>query len=666
MTTATGHQSIVAEFEFPSGAFSKMLIRFKRGWGDSSGLKPQNPQYGEIWSGVIEIGNPDGVLHDNVASLVETALMKLSEIGTAEVTITGEKWRIEMTEATDGTHVGLVPWYFRITNVTVGKWGRDDRYAFDSLMDVNVGVRQQRSIDGDDNDNELTGGPRNDVLNGGAGNDWLFGGAGDDRLYGGAGDDELNGGAGKDRLDGGAEDDELNGGAGDDWLEGGEGDDTLHGGEGDDYLDGGPGEDSLDGGEGDDIISTGAGDDELNGGAGRDHLYGGEGDDTLYGGAGRDRMGGSAGDDTLHGGEGDDLMGGGAGDDTLYGGEGDDDLHGSEGDDTLSGGAGNDKLEGFTGDDTLIGGAGADRLTGRAGTDIFRFNRGDSLGSGDVITDFTVAGANRDALDLANFNIDYTRDLESQRLTLSGLMDADGDGATDDRKITLPDGGAITLLNLGSAALAIDDFTFVGDDGALTNVDAGDDPEEDQPDTESDGDDGALTNVDAGDDPDKLTPPGGDGADPPPPAVTGSGGALQQHIALANTPPDDGGRSRLQELVTSGDATGRLDAGALSISGGVNLPASDDGAHRSSYHLYYDADGGSYFLRFDDDRTADLPISATAAQVDAALEGLNGISSAEVTGEPGDFTIALIADEPHVLQWSDVNLGGDGGLDYLM
>ena len=196
-----------------------------------------------------------------------------------------------------------------------------------------------------------------------------------------------------------------------------------------------------------------------------------------------------------------------------------------------------------------------------------------------------------------------------------------------------------------------------------------------------DGDGGALTNVDAGDDPDRLTPPEGEGAAPP--ANDGDGGdpeqqevdqpdpeqeksILQRHIDLANTPPDDGGRSRLQELITNGDLTGRLDVGDLSISGGVNLPASDDGAHRSSYHLYYDADGGSYFLRFDDDRTADLPISADAPQVDAALEGLNGITSAEVTGEPGDFTIALIADEPHVLQWGDANLGGDGGLDYLM
>ena len=215
------------------------------------------------------------------------------------------------------------------------------------------------------------------------------------------------------------------------------------------------------------------------------------------------------------------------------------------------------------------------------------------------------------------------------------------------------------------------------EDGAAPPADNGDG---DAPPAD-DGDGGALTNVDAGDKPDRLTPPEGEGAAPP--ANDGDGGdpeqqevdqpdpeqeksILQRYIDLANTPPDDGGRSRLQELITNGDLTGRMDAGDLSIGGGVDLPASDDGAHRSSYHLYYDADDGSYFLRFDDDRTADLSISATAPQVDAALEGLNGITSAAVTGEPGDFTIALIADEPHVLQWGDANLGGDGGLDYLM
>lgn len=80
------------------------------------------------------------------------------------------------------------------------------------------------------------------------------------------------------------------------------------------------------------------------------------------------------------------------------------------------------------------------------------------MGNGDVITDFRVAGTTRDALDLRAFDIDLARDLESQGLTLSGLMDADGDGATDDREITLPDGGVIALLYVDSAELAMDHF----------------------------------------------------------------------------------------------------------------------------------------------------------------------------------------------------------------
>ena len=225
-----------------------------------------------------------------------------------------------------------------------------------------------------------------------------------------------------------------------------------------------------------------------------------------------------------------------------------------------------------------------------------------------------------------------------------------------------------------------------GDGGALTNVDDPPDPDDLTPPPEGDGADppangGALTNVDDPPDPDDLIPPpDGDGADPPanggagaltnvegPPDPAPAKSILQQHIDLANTPIfADGWRPVLQKVITSEAQSGRLDAGDLDIGGGAQQKASDDGAHRSSYHLYYDAEGGSYYLRFDDARTADLPISATAAQVDAALEGLAGVTSAEVTGEPGDLTIALTADEPHILQWSDLNLNGDGGLDYLM
>ena len=462
-----------------------------------------------------------------------------------------------------------------------------------------------------------------DIIRGTDGDDKLYGGAGNDWLYGEEGDDYLDGGEGRDHL------------------EGGEGDDQLYGGEGRDRLYGDPGDDELYGGAEKDALYGYEGNDRLYGGAGDDHLDGMTGDDELYGGAGNDWLYGYYGNDTVSGQEGNDWLYGQEGNDHLYGGAGNDSLEGGEGNDYLEGGEGIiDWLYGGNGNDILYGGAGSDWLTGGTGTDIFRSHRGDSF---DTITDFTVAGANRDVLDLRAFNIDYTRDLESQGLTLSGLISAGldkwgwVDDAANDRRITLPDGGIITLLDVGGAALAIDDFTFVGDDGALINVDADDEPKDQ---------------------------PGPDPEGQPGPEPGGNGGAL------TNVDADDGAgvpswRSHLQEVVTSGGLTGRLDAGDLSIGGGVDLPTSDDGLHRSSYHLYYRADGGSYFLRFDDAITADLPVGATAAQVAAALEGLDGVTSAEVTGEPGDFTIALTADEPHVLQWGDLRLDGDGQLDYL-
>ena len=605
-----------------------------------------------------------------------------------------------------------------------GGEGNDKIYGSKRVDWFDGGAGDDR-LEGGAGKDALLGGEGDDYLDGGPGEDTLYGGAGDDTLYGGEEQDNLHGGAGDDTLYGGAWHDGLYGGAGDDTLYGGEKNDNLKGGAGDDELYGGPGHDTLTGGPGADSLTGGAGNNtlyyeysdagvnislrtghasgghaegdtfsgirnirgsdfndrlegddndnglwgggghdtlfgfggddtlggrgELYGGKGDDWLHGGEGDDYLDGGPGEDQLYGGAGDDTLYGGEEHDRLNGGAGDDTLYGGEEYDRLNGGAGDDELYGGAGHDSLKGGAGADTLTGGAGRDWLTGGAGTDIFRFNRGDSLGSGDVIKDFRVAGANgefiRDALDLRAFNIDYTRDLESQGLTFSGLISAGRssrgrpDDVADDGIITLPDGGIITLLDIrgADAALTIYDFTFVGEGGALINVDAGDDSE-DQP------------------DPDPEGQPG--------PEPEGNGGAL------TNVDADDGAgvpnwRSHLQEVVTSGGLTGRLDAGDLSIGGGVDLPAADDGLHRSNYHLYYRADGGSYFLRFDDAITADLPISATAAQVAAALEGLDGVTSAEVTGEPGNFTIALTADEPHVLQWGDLNLDGDGQLDYL-
>ena len=325
----------------------------------------------------------------------------------------------------------------------------------------------------------LTGTDGADDLEGGAGHDWLFGGAGNDYLSGVAGADLLSGGAGNDFLLGsdsfgldlsrgniwnepgrlsGDSFDLLRGDAGDDLLFGGSWDDDLEGGAGNDYLEGGEGNDWLSGGAGADLLTGGPGADTISY-AGSDaavdirlsagHASGGHAAGDVF--SGVENIIGSAHNDRLAGDANDNELTGGAGDDRLYGGRG-------GGNDRLTGGEGDDWLYGGTGDDTLSGGAGEDQLTGGAGSDTFAFSPGDSLGSGDVITDFTVAGADRDALDFRAFDFDRARNLESQGLRISDLMDADEDGRNDDREITLPDGGVITLLDVSSAALAIDNF----------------------------------------------------------------------------------------------------------------------------------------------------------------------------------------------------------------
>ena len=220
-----------------------------------------------------------------------------------------------------------------------------------------------------------------------------------------------------------------------------------------------------------------------------------------------------------------------------------------------------------------------------------------------------------------------------------------------------------------------------GDGGTLTNVDAGDEPE-DQPGPggpEGDGG-GALTNVDAGDEPEDQPGPGGPEGD--------GGGALtnvdagdeeeaqpetwlEQQLRLANTPVEsgganDGGKAWRQAELSKGELD-HADAGELD---GLTLPENAGGAYSGRYGLYWNpGDGGRFQLRFDDDATGALTPAATAAAIDAALEALNGITAAEVTGEPGDWTLTITADEGHLLQAVDVVEGvffdGDLQLDYM-
>ena len=48
------------------------------------------------------------------------------------------------------------------------------------------------------------------------------------------------------------------------------------------------------------------------------------------------------------------------------------------------------------------------------------------------------------------------------------------------------------------------------------------------------------------------------------------------------------------------------------------------------------------------------------------LEGLEGVTSAEVTGGEGNFIISINATEGYDLQLANANLNGDGELVYLL
>lgn len=91
-------------------------------------------------------------------------------------------------------------------------------------------------VNGNENDNLLSGTVENDTIRGFDGDDVLNGLGGRDRLLGGDDDDRLNGGSGNDILFGEDDEDTLVGGSGNDILNGGDDSDTLTGGLGADTF----------------------------------------------------------------------------------------------------------------------------------------------------------------------------------------------------------------------------------------------------------------------------------------------------------------------------------------------------------------------------------------------------------------------------------------------
>ena len=236
-------------------------------------------------------------------------------------------------------------------------------------------------LNGDDDDNVITGSSKHEIINGGKGND---------TLYGNAGNDILNGDEGDDTLDGGDDNDILIGGPGYDILIGGPGNDQLYGGdyEKDRY--------EFEAGHGQDIINDAASSSEKN--TFNDVVF----KDALFADAQFIRSGndliikayGNSDSVTLPdyfnvnnvnsrgfnfifedktADEKDiinNLM------PILNGDDNDNVITGSSNNEIIDGGAGNDKLYGQNGDDILIGGEGNDYMEGGYDNDTYVFAKG--------------------------------------------------------------------------------------------------------------------------------------------------------------------------------------------------------------------------------------------------------------------------------------------------
>jgi len=287
------------------------------------------------------------------------------------------------------------------------------------------------TINGDNQDNVLTGTNLADTINGFDGHDVLIGLDGNDILNGGLGDDELFGQAGNDILSGGAGADSMNGGAGNDiYIVDNAGDvvTELAGG-GIDRIQSSislslnvsgrfdvenltlTGSSAINGFDnalsnvltGNNAVNTltaRAGNDSLFGMGGDDSLSGGTGSDSLNGGTGADAMSGEAGNDSYvvdnvgdtvveaSGGGVDKILSSislnlsvgallnvenltltGAGSLNGTGNASSNALVGNNADNVLAGLGGSDQISGLGGNDSLDGGTGNDTLNGGAGND---------------------------------------------------------------------------------------------------------------------------------------------------------------------------------------------------------------------------------------------------------------------------------------------------------
>ncbi|GLK66045.1 hypothetical protein GCM10017635_35220 [Paracoccus kondratievae] len=173
----------------------------------------------------------------------------------------------------------------------------DPRLYPDKLIEGDGEDNEMTGTDGDDGilsydgDDRVSGGAGNDLIGTGAGNDTVIADAGDDEIYLGK-DDDLYG-AYNPGVDEG--NDTIDGASGNDTIITNLGNHSITGGDGDDRIEDHGGSVFIDGEDGDDLIlSPDASDPER-----PDTLLGGDGNDTIHAGAGDIVDGGSGADELV-------------------------------------------------------------------------------------------------------------------------------------------------------------------------------------------------------------------------------------------------------------------------------------------------------------------------------------------------------------------------------
>ncbi|GJL49764.1 MAG: hypothetical protein NPIRA01_09910 [Nitrospirales bacterium] len=374
--------------------------------------------------------------------------------------------------------VRLVEYTIGVNNLISGDYTALDDEINDSdvtlslsIITANIGFENDTGdfLQGDANNNTITGGNGHDTIEGKDGNDTLTGGSGDDTIRGEDDNDTLTGGFGSDFLLGGAGDDTY-------VFATGEAFDTIR-------EKGNGGADKILFGLGielDDLTMTrvsstdmlieidpsaGGGsiviEDYFNhstGTTGAGHVETIEFNDastydldsqawTLTGTDGNDyltgvEVGGLT-TDTIYGGAGSDTIYADSGDDIIYGGGDNDKLYGEAGNDTIYGDDGNDAIYAYTGNDTIYTGTGDDKVYTGSGDDTVHYESGDlfisefGFGGGSGGTDVIEMASSFVPVDLSFYKVD------------------------DDLIITVDGGGTITIhYHYSSASDAFETIAF--------------------------------------------------------------------------------------------------------------------------------------------------------------------------------------------------------------